>query len=280
MLVCEDVSCGYGKGRDYAEVLRNVSCTFAAGTLTAIIGPNGAGKSTLARVLLGVLACQHGRVQVATSQKATQEKVPGFVLEDIAQLSLARRAKLMALVAQRPSVASAMTVQRAIEIGVVDGLAMQTSQRVIRAAKTCDVHELLERNFHELSAGQQQRVALARALAQIDREGEGTASASSPILPPGIIIADEPVASMDPLFAMRSMQVLASHAKVGGTVVVVLHDLDMVRTFADRVVMLGCDGTVQESGTPEQVFNPQSLHRLFGVHFEQRTTLSPVRPIS
>lgn len=238
LLRLKDVSFGYSPHR---KVLTDVSAEFAGGTLTAVLGPNGAGKSTLLRILLGIVRPQRGLVSLDDRPLAA-----------IARSHLATR---VAYIAQRGEVAFAFTVREVVGLGRygrpgTDAAGSSAIREVGLADRENDM-------FAELSVGQQQRVSVARSIVQLDGRDPATTA----------ILADEPVAAMDPPHALSTMTLLADRARRGAAVVVVLHDLYLAGAFASHLVILGADGRVQAQGPAAQVLEPATLERAFDVPF-------------
>lgn len=242
--------------RPGAPVLQDVTLAFAPGCVTAIIGPNGAGKSTLLRLLAGVAT--------PTSGQAQHRGV------DLARMDPRERARRIAYVAQRPEVGVAFTVREVVALGrFARHDANQPTGRaaIERAMALLDLGVHAEQPFATLSVGQQQRVSLARALAQLD---ESKADAEHLGFGPGaVLLADEPVAAMDPRHALGAMDLFTRTAAMGVTVVVVLHDLSLALRVAPRVALLACGGTLAVDGPTHDTLTPSNLFRLFGVRFAE-----------
>ena len=81
---------------------------------------------------------------------------------------------------------------------------------------------------------------------------------------PEVLLADEPVAALDPSHQLQVMQLLADRASAGHAVLVVLHDLTLAARFCQRLVLL-CDGRVLAQGSPRAVLTPDLLRRAYGV---------------
>lgn len=238
-LASERLTFGYQRS---APVLRDVSARFRPGEVVAVVGPNGAGKSTLLRLLAGLRTPWSGAVTLDG--------------EPVQALTPSRRARAMAYVGQRPTVGAAFTARQVVSLG---RYAMQRDdQAVARALQAMDVDECAAAPFSTLSVGQQQRVSVARALAQLD----GADPAASRCL-----LADEPVAAMDPRHALLTMQALKMVAAGGATVVIVMHDLTMARRFADAAVALNTAGEVVAAGPTDRTLIPQILDPLFEARF-------------
>lgn len=230
-----------------ASVLRGVSFAARAGRVTALVGPNGAGKSTLLRIALGVLTPDRGRVMVGDAE--------------VSRLSDPERARLIAFVPQRASVAFGFTVREVV------GFAVPGRERSAEAESVLECLSLDQRAgelFGHLSAGQQQRATLARAIVQVRAMRGGVRA----------LLADEPVSAMDPRHAIDAMALLSHTASQGVTVLVVLHDLTLARRFCEDAVVLGREGTVRAAGPAARVLTPETLESVFGVRFESARTPS------
>lgn len=222
----------YAVGRE--SVIGPATVAFAPGALTVLLGPNGAGKTTLLRLALGLLTPTAG---AATIGGATA-----------ARLSPAARARRIAYLPQSRPLAWPQSVRDVVALGrfahgaTLGRLAPRDAQAVERAIDACDLRALADRSTDTLSGGELARVHCARALA---------AEAS-------MIVADEPVASLDPLAQHRVLRLLRGHVDRGGGAVVVLHDLDLSARYADRLVWMAggvivADGPVAETLTPERI---------------------------
>lgn len=155
----------------------------------------------------------------------------------------------MAYVPQRGEVAFAFTAREVVRLG---RYAAGGGPGADEALAAVGLAERADEQYGELSAGQQQRVTVARALAQVWGRRES------------VILADEPVSAMDPAHALRTMDLLAAHARAGGTVVAVLHDLSLVLRYATGVVVLEEEGRVIA-----RELTPAVLERAFGVGFRE-----------
>lgn len=242
----------YTPGR---PVLRGVSCAVEPGTVTALVGPNGAGKTTLLRVLLGLVRPAAGRATLDGS--------------DVHALSHAQRAARIGYLPQRGSVAFPFTVREVARLG-------RYSTGARRASDDTPVKHALERvgllgradePLGTLSAGQQQRASLARVLAQLAGTPQPSSSAVGDPSPTRFMLADEPVAALDPRHALETMRLLRELAAEGLGVLAVLHDLTFAARFADRVVVLDGSGTVAASGPAAEALDPARLAGVYGVGF-------------
>jgi ABC-type polar amino acid transport system ATPase subunit len=225
---------GLHKSYGTLEVLRDVSLSVERGKVAAIIGPSGGGKSTFLRCINGLEPFERGEVRVgkhvltadgaprdrAAVLGAVRKKV-GFVFQ---QFNLFPHLDVLANVIEAPVHVLGRSRSEA-EIDAMDLLA-----KVDLATKS--------KAFpHELSGGQQQRVAIARALA----------------MHPDVLLFDEPTSALDPLMASEVMSVISSLAKAGQTMLVVTHQLGLVRAVADTVHVFA-DARRVEHGPTQSVF--------------------------
>jgi iron complex transport system ATP-binding protein len=239
-LAASNLHFGYEPGRG---VLRGVDAAFEPGRVTAVLGPNGAGKTTLLRLLAGLAGPDRGA--------ATLEGRP------VARLPERERARRIAYIAQRTELAFAYTARQVVEFGLhAPGADHDAADRALRRV---GVEDLAARPFAELSVGQQQRITLARALAQLDR----------PPVPVRVLLADEPLAALDPRHVAACAGLLRELASSGAVVVLVLHDLPAAIRLADNALLLTDGGTVAGHGPVADVLEPGLLGRVFGVPFRR-----------
>ncbi|OYX32361.1 MAG: phosphonate ABC transporter [Caulobacterales bacterium 32-69-10] len=212
-----------GIGKRYPDgtvALDDVSFEVPPGQFCVILGPSGAGKSTLLRCVNGLAAPSAGRVLidgVAVGRKTLPQLRPtiGMIHQGF---NLAPRASVAANV-----VAGALprvSTLRALA-GVYPRRFQDKALDLVADVGLSEVH--LRRRVSELSGGQQQRVGIARAF----------------MLDPAIVLADEPVASLDPATSVDILELLAREARArGSTVLCSLHQLELALRFADRLVAL------------------------------------------
>jgi iron complex transport system ATP-binding protein len=226
--------------RDGNALLDGVGLSVAPGALLGIVGPNGAGKSTLLRVMAGVLDPDGGAVTL------DGRALGGWQARE--------RAQRIAYLPQHPACHPAMAVGRVVALGRLPHLtAWQTPgatdrEAVARAMEATDVAHLAGRHAGSLSGGEHARVMLARALA-----------ADAPLL-----LADEPVADLDPYHGLEVMDRLAHLARDGRTVVVVLHDLTLAARYCHRVALLN-HGRIVAEGPPADTLSPENLATVYRV---------------
>jgi phosphonate transport system ATP-binding protein len=227
------------------NALSDVSLAIRPGEFVAVLGPSGAGKTTLFRCLTGLTRPDGGTVTV---QGHEITRLRGHALRD------ARRE--VALIFQQFNLIRRLS---AIQNVLVGRLAQAPTWRVLlrrfasvdrQLALGClDTVGLLDKAYaraDQLSGGQQQRVAIARALAQHAK----------------VILADEPVGSLDPESAATVLDSLRAVVSTGVTVVASLHQVHLARAYADRIVALR-DGRVVEDA-PAATRNARALEAIYG----------------
>ena len=219
----------------HGTMLQPTTTSVEPGALTVLLGPNGAGKTTLLRVLLGLLPATTGRSAMAG--------VP-----------LQARARHVAYLPQARPLAWPLAVRDVVALGrfaygaALGRLSPFDAAAVERALAACDLQHLAHRSADTLSGGELARVHLARALA-----------AEAPM-----IVADEPVASLDPRAQHRVLGLLRDHVAGGGGALVVLHDLDLAARYADRLVWMSGGGVVAD-GTVARTMTAERIAAIYGV---------------
>ena len=215
-------------------VLDAASLTVAAGELVGVVGTNGAGKTTLLRAALGLVPLDAGRVELA-----------GRPLDS---LSDAARARLAAYLPQERHIGWNMSALRIAALGAVD-LAPQAAERVAGAALLrVGLHDVRHRGALDLSGGERARVLLARLLVT-----------GAPLL-----LADEPIAGLDPDAQLLAMELFREETRRGAAVVLTLHDLALAARFCDRLVVLH-HGRVLIDATPVEALGKDVLATAFNL---------------
>jgi len=220
-------------------VVRDVSADFGPGSLTGIVGPNGAGKSTLARAILALVPAT-GEVRIDGVEAAAMPRT-----------ELARR---IAYVPQGQMLHWPLTVERLVGLGRLPHLAPMSriadadTAAIERAMARADVLTLRNRIATELSGGERARVLFARALA-----------VEAPAL-----IADEPLASLDPGHQIDVMELMRSEADAGALVIAVLHDLTLAARYCDRLLLID-EGRIVADGSPAEVLTAERLRAVYGI---------------
>jgi iron complex transport system ATP-binding protein len=237
MLDIRSISVNYGE----TEILKNLSLKVQAGEVVSLIGPNGAGKTTLIRAISGVLPLQSGSVEIGK--------------DDLSTISIAERARLLAVVPQARrlppeySVYQAVLMGRTPYLGWLGNLSKNDYDKTNWALDRTQITEFSERRVDELSGGEQQLVLVARALAQ-----------DSPV-----VLLDEPTAHLDLRHQAIILELVHNLARERRLAVLMsLHDLNLVSLFSDRIALLG-DGKILAFGGPNEVLSPHHLSEVYQV---------------
>ena len=233
------------------QALRATTLDFAEGEFTVLLGSSGAGKSTLLRSLNGlvrpstgrVLSAGTGDIAVASALRAHRRRT-GMVFQQ--HHLIGRLSVLTNVLTGRLGYHSALSTlfpwsrtEKELALAAIDRVGLLE-------------HALTRAD--QLSGGQQQRVGVARALVQSPR----------------ILLADEPVASLDPATSERLLGLMHGICKSDAlTAVVSLHQVDFARRFADRIVGLA-HGEVIFDGPPERLTDAV-VTRLYGAHAPRNT---------
>lgn len=224
----DGVTVEYGND-DGHPALAGVDLTITPGEIIGIIGESGAGKTTLLSLINGLLTPTSGRVTVAG------QEVPTL---DAAGLRALRRD--VGMVFQGIHLLSNRTVRKNVALPLQlarseRATRMTTREQAAAVTEILDFVGLSHRADHypaQLSGGEQQRVALARAL--VNR--------------PAVLLADEPTSSLDTSTTSEVLRVMASaRDELGTTVILITHDLDVVKAICDRAALL-------ERGVLQEVF--------------------------
>ncbi|MCW4053332.1 MAG: ATP-binding cassette domain-containing protein [Candidatus Bathyarchaeota archaeon] len=230
--------------------INGVSIKVEKGEFVLITGPSGCGKTTLCRCFNGLIPHFYqgelkGEIIVAGMDTTTHET--------------RAMAKSVGLVFQNPeNQLFALSIEKDVAFGL-ENLGMpreEMRERVEWALKLTDIYRLRERSPHEVSGGQQQRVAIAAVLA----------------MQPEIIVLDEPTSFLDPLSAEKIFEVIHElNKKLGITVVLVEHRLDLTAKYADHILIMD-EGKVCFDGNPREILSAEET-RLIGVGIPKATFL-------
>lgn len=225
--------------RGRREILAGLDLSLRAGEVTALVGPNGAGKSTLLAGLCGLLPPAAGAALLDG--------------QDLAALPTPARARRIGFLPQSPEIAWPLEVRILVGLGRTPhigarGLSAADARIIDAALEEAGAADLAERDASTLSGGERARVMIARVLA-----GE-----------PDWLLADEPLAGLDPGCQIDAADTLVRRARAGCGVVLTLHDLTLAARIADRVLVLAGGGLMAD-GPPEAALAPDVLGRAFGV---------------
>lgn len=233
---CKGISVRLGA----TQALLNVDFDAAPGMVTGLIGPNGSGKTTLLRALAGLQAVDSGSVLCNGADAST--------------LTPRKRAQTVSYLAQGGAVHWPVRAESLVALGRLPhrrqfgGATASDQNAIVRAMRGTDTLQFRDRTVDRLSGGEKIRVLLARALA-----------VEAPVL-----LADEPIAALDPLHQLQVMALLRNKAKEQTTVVAILHDLSLAARYCEHLVLLA-EGRVIAQGAPDAVLTDENMAAAFRV---------------
>ncbi|ARS48356.1 phosphonate/organophosphate ester transporter subunit [Ectopseudomonas mendocina] len=230
------------------QALFDLALSVQPGEMVALIGASGSGKSTLLRHLAGLARGDGGSIEVLGRQVQAEGRLNGEVRRLRADIGY---------IFQQFNLVGRLSVMQNVLLGGLGRMPRwrgslslfnaEEKQRAMAALERVGLAEFAAQRASTLSGGQQQRVAIARALCQ---QAE-------------VILADEPIASLDPESARKVMEILADiNRRDGKTVVVTLHQVDYAVRYCQRAVALK-GGRIHFDG-PTDSFNPDFLNDLYG----------------
>lgn len=227
-------------------VLEAASLTVAAGEVVGVVGPNGAGKTSLLRAGLGLLPLSAGGAWL--SGKA------------LAQLKPDERSKLVGYLPQDRRVAWNLPARMVAALGATDLADEAADTLALECLDRVGAEALADRGVLDMSGGERARVLLARVLAT-----------RAPLL-----VADEPVAGLDPDAQLLTLDLLRAEAGKGAAVVVTLHDLGLAARSCDRIVVVD-QGRIVAEGPPREALSRFILGQVFRLDGELvQTEAGPV----
>ena len=237
LLEVKNLCCGY----DGNEVIHNLSFNINRGENISIIGPNGCGKSTVLKALANLIEYK-GEI-----------KLDGVEIRNIKRKDLAKK---VALMSQNSEVYFSYTVFETVSLGRyahMDGIFSSLTKKdryiVLKCIESVGLLNEKDRLINELSGGQLQRVYLARAFAQ----------------DPEILLLDEPTNHLDLKYQIEMLEYLNKWSKENNKIVIaVLHDLNLVQTFGEKVVMMTY-GKIATAGNAREVLNGDKLKEVYGI---------------
>jgi len=232
-------------------LLNDVSLSVAAGECVVIVGPNGAGKSSALKALSGDLILQSGAVHLNDTS-----------IDQFTPLELAQR---RAVLTQSYELAFPFSVTEVVEMASFcfqeQCSKQQLADYALKAIDEVEVNHLANKCFTTLSGGEQQRVQLARVLAQLSSALEPSviAKQGTPYL-----LIDEPTSSLDLYHQYHVMSLARAAADRGAGVIIVVHDLSLAASFADKLYILK-NGKLVTSGKARDVLTSDFLREVYNV---------------
>ena len=243
MLKLKQINKEYKTGELVQHALNNVSLNLRDNEFVAILGPSGSGKTTLLNIIGGLDRYDSGDLVIngISTKKYTDRDWDSY------------RNHTIGFVFQSYNLIPHQTVLGNVELALtISGVSKaERRRRAAAALEQVGLGNQLHKHPGEMSGGQMQRVAICRALMQN----------------PGILLADEPVASLDPKNTQRIMNVLREISEQGISVMVNLHSVELVREYCTRVIGVA-KGKIIFDDHPTQL-NQDILHRLYGDEISQ-----------
>ncbi|WP_298610894.1 ABC transporter ATP-binding protein [uncultured Thiothrix sp.] len=224
-------------------LLQDVELELKAGELIGLIGPNGAGKSTLLKILAGLQKPTSGSIQ--------------FQTQALNKLSTQERSQKIAWLAQGGTIHWPLMVERLVALGRLPHLAawqqanQQDQAAIEQAIQQTGIEHLRQRDATTLSGGERTRVLLARALAA----------------EPTVLLADEPIAALDPGYQLQTLELLRNFAQGQRACIVVLHELSLAARYCDRLYLLK-SGCIVDKGSVAQVLSAENLRNVYHIECE------------
>lgn len=237
MIEIKDLNKSFGE----LDVLKDISLTIPAGEIYGLVGRSGAGKSTLLRCMNGLEDYTSGSV-----------KVNGVEVKDTNKEEMRNLRKGMGMIFQSFSLVNRRTVYQnvALPLKCWKYPKNEIDTRVRELLELVGITEKINERPDVLSGGQKQRVAIARALA----------------LNPKILLCDEATSALDPKTTQSVLELLQDiNRKLGLTIVVVTHQMEVIRSCCDTVMILE-NGKISEKGSVKEIFlrKPTALLNLLG----------------
>lgn len=237
MLEVKNLYCGYNG--EY--IVKNVSFKVDRGENICIVGPNGCGKSTLLKAISNLISFKGSVLLDGNDTKSLKRK-------DLAVK--------VALMTQNSNILFPYSIYDTVALGryahlngVFSRLNKKDEEIINNSLDKLGLLEIKDKLINELSGGQLQRVFLARAFAQN----------------PDVILLDEPTNHLDLRYQIEMLDYLKVWAKENNKIVVaVLHDLNLVQNFGDKVLMLK-DGIIKNNGNTRDVLNSNDLEDVYGI---------------
>ena len=242
---CESIDINLNK----REILKNISIEVKENEILSIIGPNGAGKSTLLKSLAGDINPTNGNI---------------FYDEiNINQIDIQERAFTRSVMSQLQPIAFDFSVKEIVEMGWINRgeskYADQFDDAVKEVILKCGVKDLIDRNFNNLSGGEQRRIHFARTLLQLWRPSNSS--------DPKYLFLDEPTANLDLTYEIKLLNIVKDVAQEGAGVILVLHDLNLAAKFSDKVAILK-GGLLIDIGLPKDILKSTLLSDIYEIKVE------------
>lgn len=218
------------RGVGIADRLKPCDLVFAPGTVTMLVGPNGAGKTSLLQALAG-LSGSIGDISIDGDR--------------LSSMTAAQRVTRLAYLGASRAVRWPLLVRDFVALGLPASASKGCVEAVLQSL---DADMLADRRLDQLSTGECSRVMIARALAP---EAQ-------------MLLLDEPCANLDPQWQLIVLERLHVEAAAGRAVILSIHDLELARHYADRVIVIDA-GSVASDGPPSESLSGEIVGNIFHV---------------
>ena len=223
----ENVSVSYGEN----EVLKNFNLNIKSGEFVTLLGPSGCGKTTILKLIGGFTNADSGKIYLSSKNVTNLPPHKREVNTVFQNYALFNHLNVFENIAFGPRVKK----RKEKEINYI----------VKNMLKLVSLSGFEERSVESLSGGQQQRVAIARALA----------------LEPELLLMDEPTSALDPELVNEVLLTIKRVAAEGNTILLVTHEMNFVKSVANRIIFLE-NGRIVADGTPKEIFENPTNERL------------------
>ena len=211
--------------------LQETDLALEAGTLTCLVGPNGSGKTSLLHALAGI-GRPSGEVRIAGA--------------DPRVFAPTQRQRLFSYLPASRDVAWPLSARDLIRLG-----GECKEERIDEVLSDLKLVPFAGRRIDRMSTGERSRVLMARAL----------------VARPKLLLLDEPAANLDPLWQLRLMDYLRGLARLGEqSMLVAVHDLELARCYADRLVIMS-EGGIAADGDPAELLGGPHMPLIFGIEY-------------
>ncbi len=251
VLSLKELSCGYGK----KVIVKGIELEADAGEMICLIGQNGSGKSTVLKTIASMIPPISGSILIDGKNRS--------------DISRNEAARIMSVLFTERVNYDRMTCFEAVSAGRYPytgrlGILSDDDKRIVNdAMKLTKTYELRDSDIRFISDGQRQLVMLARAIAQ----------------QPRIMILDEPSSFLDINNKLRLLGILKKlTATKNMTVIMSLHELELAKQFADRLICIK-NGAPDKTGTPDEILSDGYIKELFDIDDEYTYEISDIRQV-
>ncbi len=255
ILKADHLFCGYGKKGGNC-VLKDIGFEVFKGEIISIIGPNGSGKTTLLKTICGILKPEKGEIFLKGREiKKISRQILARTIARVSQTIDMPRMSVgdYILMGRLPYFKRYQFFETSNDLGLVE-----------ETLNFLNIGLLKNKYMDEISGGERQLASVARALVQ----------------EPELLLLDEPTSHLDITHqAIILDQIKSLNKKLGLTVIMVIHDLNLAGEYSDRLILLnGKQGKIHQSGPPEKVITQECIKTVYGTRVIVRKHPESGRP--